>query len=82
MASEHTQEIHKPTHISASEAADEISDFSKVESDVSMVDQAIKDGVEDEKCVVAIYKTTKAQKERFINHLSTCKIQSLFFSSY
>ena len=73
MASEHTQEIHKPTHISASEAADEGADFSKVESDVSMVDQAIKDGVEEEKCVVAIYKTTTEQKEKFVKHLTTCK---------
>ena len=73
MASEHTQEIHKPTHISASETGDDGADVSRVESEMSMVDQAIRDGVEEEKCVVAIYKTTKEQKEKFINHLTTCE---------
>ena len=78
MASGHTQEIHKPTHI---EAADEGgADFSKADIyDVSTVDQAIKDGVEDEKCVVAIYKTTKDQKDKFVDHLKTCELAMLLF---
>jgi hypothetical protein len=33
---------------------------------------AVKAGVEDEKCVVAQYRTTLAQKEAFENHLATC----------
>lgn len=38
----------------------------------SIVAASIKDNVEDEKCVVAQYRTTKQQKEEFTAHLKTC----------
>ena len=38
-----------------------------------IVDSAIADNVEEEKCVVAIYRTTIEQKERFKQHLTTCQ---------
>lgn len=38
----------------------------------SIVAASIKEKVEDEKCVVASYRTTLQQKNDFMNHLSTC----------
>lgn len=38
----------------------------------NLVDLAIEDGVENEKCVVAQYRTTVEQKITFQNHLKTC----------
>jgi hypothetical protein len=38
----------------------------------SIVDAAIADGVEDEKCVVGQYRTTKSQKQAFLNLLDNC----------
>jgi len=38
----------------------------------SLVQSSIIDGVEDEKCVVAQYRTTSDQKDTFIDHLGTC----------
>jgi hypothetical protein len=39
---------------------------------MGIVDSAVADGVQDEKCVVAIYRTTIEQKEKFKKHLLTC----------
>ena len=41
-------------------------------STTGIVDSAIADFVQDEKCVVAIYRTTVEQKEKFKEHLKTC----------
>lgn len=39
----------------------------------SIVMSAIADNIEDEKCVVAQYRTTLAQKEEFKTHLNSCE---------
>ena len=69
MSSSHTQQTHRPTHITGAEAAEELT----VDSHVGIVDSAIAPGVEDEKCVVAIYRTTVEQKEKLVAHLATRK---------
>lgn len=38
----------------------------------SLVDAAVADGVEDEKCVVGQYRTSKQQKQEFVQLLETC----------
>jgi hypothetical protein len=43
----------------------------------SLVAAAIKDRVEEEKCVVAQYRTSAKQKNTFVQHLSTCKKTSI-----
>ena len=37
----------------------------------SLVDSSVQDNVEDEKCVVAQYRTTSNQKNTFVQHLSS-----------
>ena len=69
MSSAHTQQVHRPTHITGSEAADDPENTSQ--SLGGIVNSAIAPGVEDEKCVVAIYRTTVAQKEKLVAHLSS-----------
>jgi hypothetical protein len=44
---------------------------------ISLAEASIKDKVEDEKCVVAQYRTTTLQKETFAQHLSTCRKNSV-----
>lgn len=39
---------------------------------ISIVTSSIRDKIEEEKCVVAQYKTTIEQKKNFLKHLSTC----------
>ncbi len=51
---------------------DEIIDADNSEPVRSIVAASIKEKVEDEKCVVASYRTTLQQKKDFMNHLSTC----------
>jgi hypothetical protein len=38
----------------------------------SLAESAAEEGVEDEKCVVAQYRTTREQREIFVQHLETC----------
>mmetsp|Transcript_14176 Transcript_14176/g.13702 ORF Transcript_14176/g.13702 Transcript_14176/m.13702 type:complete len:385 (-) Transcript_14176:188-1342(-) len=46
-------------------------------SSYSLVDSAAEPGVEDEKCVVEQYRTTKKQRSIFENHISTCSKDSV-----
>ena len=48
-------------------------DLDNFDVDESLVESCIKKGVEDEKCVVAQYRTTYRQKYDFENYLTTCK---------
>jgi len=38
----------------------------------SIMEAAIREGVESEKCVVAQHRTTLAQKHTFVQHLASC----------
>ena len=43
----------------------------------SLIASSVKDRVEDEKCVVAQYRTSAKQKNTFVQHLSTCSKNSV-----
>lgn len=47
---------------------DEVND----DNSYSIVDASIAENVEDEKCVVAQYRTTKQQKQLFMQHIENC----------
>ena len=44
---------------------------------LSICAAAIKEGVENEKCVVAQHRTTKQQKATFEEHLQSCKLNNV-----
>lgn len=48
-----------------------------MDSQKSLIAESIKDGVEDEKCVVAQYRTSLKQKNAIVQHLSTCRKNSV-----
>jgi hypothetical protein len=47
-------------------------DLDNLEPEDSLVDSSIRKGVEEDKCVVAQYRTTYRQKYDFENYLTTC----------
>lgn len=50
---------------------DDVGDGERKESMRSIVAASIKEGVEDEKCVVAQYRTSKDQKKNFVQLMAT-----------
>lgn len=53
------------------------SDVTEKSSSYSLVKSAAEPGVEDDKCVVEQYRTTKKQRITFENHISTCSKDSV-----
>mmetsp|Transcript_34749 Transcript_34749/g.35444 ORF Transcript_34749/g.35444 Transcript_34749/m.35444 type:complete len:405 (+) Transcript_34749:97-1311(+) len=64
-------------HLSEEANHDGVGDHNAIDAFGGFVQKSIADGVEEEKCVVAQYRTTVSQKSEFQGLLKTCDIKAI-----